>query len=127
MTHPETQLLADGTVLFREGEPGDYAYYIEEDRIELVSKLDGMNLVLSTVGPGDMVGEMALLDNHPRTATAYVRDHARVIRIHASHVLDKLRHADPLIALLLKTVLSRFRDMRGRLHQVADKLFVLLC
>lgn len=118
MTHPESQLFLDGTVLFRENEPGDYAYYIEDGTIELMSMMHGKELVLAILGPGDMVGEMALLDSHPRTATAYVRGYARVIRIHPTQVLDRLRHTDPLIALVLKAVLQRFRDMRERFHLV---------
>jgi diguanylate cyclase len=116
-----SQIFQDGATLFQEGEAGDYAYYIEEGKIELISSFSGKDLLLATLGPGDMVGEMALLDNQARTATACVRGRTQVIRIHPSHLLDKLRHTDPLIALILKAVLHRFRDMRERLHLVADQ------
>lgn len=55
-----------GTVLFREGEAGEKAYYIEEGRVSIVRGEE----TIAVLGTGDIVGEMALIDDRPRTATA---------------------------------------------------------
>ncbi|MDD9270710.1 SLC13 family permease [Paenibacillus sp. GCM10023248] len=60
-----------GSVLFEQGDPGDRMYLIESGRIELFSqKPDGARQSLAQLHPGDALGEMALLTNEPRSATA---------------------------------------------------------
>ena len=60
-----------GERLFRQGDPGDALYCIDQGRIELsVRAPGGDDVSLGTVGPGQVLGEMALLDSGPRSATA---------------------------------------------------------
>ncbi len=54
-------------VVFRQGEPGDCAYFIREGRVEVVD--DERGAVMATLGPGEYFGEMALLGDLPRNAT----------------------------------------------------------
>ncbi|MGI9031987.1 MAG: ATP-binding cassette domain-containing protein [Ilumatobacteraceae bacterium] len=68
---PERLELATGEVLFREGEPGDVAYVVEEGRIELVRRLaDGTEELVLDAGPGRWFGELAPMYGLARTATA---------------------------------------------------------
>ncbi|WP_425955935.1 Crp/Fnr family transcriptional regulator [Xylanimonas sp. McL0601] len=63
--------LSRGDVLFREGEPGDRLYVIEQGKIKLGRRSsDGRENLLSVLGPGEMFGELSLFDPGPRTATA---------------------------------------------------------
>lgn len=60
-----------GESLFRQGDPGDALYWLEHGRVALTVRTPGGNEVpLSEIGPGQMLGEMALLDSGPRSATA---------------------------------------------------------
>jgi CRP/FNR family cyclic AMP-dependent transcriptional regulator len=65
------QPLAAGTELFQAGEPGESLFIVRSGQIELYIKdTAGQKIVLTVAGPGDLFGEMSLLDSGPRTATA---------------------------------------------------------
>lgn len=60
-----------GEIIFRQGYPGDYAYVIVSGQVEIVDvKPDGSIEHIALLEPGQMFGEMALLDDQPRSATA---------------------------------------------------------
>ena len=62
---------AGGSVVFHAGDPGDSLYIVREGEVELYIKdTVGQKIVLATAGPGDMFGELAMLDEGSRTATA---------------------------------------------------------
>ena len=65
----KTQYAAD-EYLFREGEVGDCAYILESGKVEVSVQNGDHKLVIATLGEGDLVGEMAIIDNLPRTASA---------------------------------------------------------
>ena len=62
--------LQAGEVLFQEHDAGDVAYLVERGRIRVSLRGTDSVVTLADLGPGDLVGEMALIDNAPRTATA---------------------------------------------------------
>lgn len=63
--------LAKGGTLFREGDPGDRLYVVEEGKIKLgTASADGRDALLAVIGPGEMIGELSLFDPGPRAATA---------------------------------------------------------
>ncbi len=59
-----------GEVLFREGEQGDVMFVIQSGLVRVSKALHGSERTLATFGRGDFVGEMAILNEKPRTATA---------------------------------------------------------
>jgi CRP/FNR family cyclic AMP-dependent transcriptional regulator len=69
--------LDDGEILFREGDAGDVMFAVVDGEIELTK--DGT--VVEVVGEGGILGELALLDPAPRSATARVRTSARVVPV----------------------------------------------
>jgi CRP-like cAMP-binding protein len=76
-----------GTVLFKEGDLGDYMYVVIEGEVEL--SLHGVPIY--TAIAGDIVGEMALLDSHERSATASAKTdcHLAPIDVHWFKLLTK--------------------------------------
>lgn len=60
----------DGQVIFREGDNGDWIYVLDEGEIKLTKELDGQQILIETLKPGDIFGEMAYIDKTPRSATA---------------------------------------------------------
>ncbi len=59
-----------GEVIMAQGDAGTCAYFIQEGRVGIVvEKEDGQILNMGTRGPGSLIGEMAIVDNQPRSAT----------------------------------------------------------
>lgn len=62
------------SVLFREGDSGSEMFIIGAGRVEVQKRIGGLDKTVAVLGPGDMLGELALLNDKPRTATAIVLD-----------------------------------------------------
>lgn len=101
--------------MFAENEIGDTAYFIESGALE-VTRGAGENLtVLAQLGPGEIIGEMALIDASPRSATvrAIGPTELSVIDRHTLH--HRLEVADPMVQLLVHSLLSRLRKASSQL------------
>ena len=90
-----------GQIIFRQGEPGDHMYIIADGQVDL--SVDEQHLV--TIGPGGIFGEMALIDNHPRSATAIARDDCILVIIDRAHFLTLIQKT-PLFALQVMRVMA---------------------
>lgn len=71
----------DGTVIFCEYEPGDNLYFIEEGRVKITKQNKDRDVLLAVLGKGDIFGELALLTDSPRSATAVSFGGARVTAV----------------------------------------------
>ena len=108
-----TVQLAPGDFLFREGDKGDKMYVLLEGEVDVFLG----DFVLETAAPGALIGEMALIDDTPRTANAVAKTPAKLAQIDrsrfhflvqqtphfATHVMkilaDRLRHLNAVIAV----------------------------
>src|SRR5436190_12845636 len=72
-----TVQLAPGDFLFREGEKGEKMYVLWDGEIDIFLG----DFVLETTGPGALIGEIALIDDTPRTANAVAKSASRVAQI----------------------------------------------
>src|SRR6185295_6865355 len=93
-----------GIAVFKEGEVGAELYIIETGQIELVPRTGA---ALATLGPGDFIGEMALLDSQPHAATALAKTKARLLRIETSVLADVLRQNGEIGLSLLRQLTAR--------------------
>jgi len=101
-----------GTAVFREGEPGDCAYLIERGRVEITAELGGEKRVLGSLGPGQVLGELAVIDNTVRSATATATEETELTVVRREQLQMRLDAAEPVLRLLLKVILERFRHER---------------
>ncbi len=106
----QRKLYPQGAEVFREGQAGRYAYLIERGRVEVSARRRGKRYTIATLGPGDLFGEMALLDRRVRSATATVLDETEVVAISRDQLQRKMKTADPVLDLLVKVILHRFRS-----------------
>ncbi|HUR39657.1 MAG TPA: EAL domain-containing protein [Verrucomicrobiae bacterium] len=107
------RVLAEGEWLFREGDEGETAFVIENGLLEICRVEDGRTERIAQLGPGDLIGEMSLIDKMPRSASAFARLPTRLRVITGDHLAEKLSDADPLLRLLLKMILQRYRTATG--------------
>lgn len=124
-----------GSVIFFEREPGDALYIIEEGQVRIYRVAeDGREKTLALLSEGDFFGEMALIDDEPRSAIAEATEPTVLLAIHKRDV-HNLIHANPSIALSMIKGLSRrlretnrqlmdavFLDVRGRLLRLLLEL-----
>lgn len=75
---------AAGTVLYRDGEPADHAYLVEQGRVRLFKEIGGMERSLRLVRPGELFGESALVPGSVRAATALALDDVDALVFDAS-------------------------------------------
>jgi EAL domain-containing protein (putative c-di-GMP-specific phosphodiesterase class I) len=101
--------LDPGALVFREGEPGTCAYVIESGSVEVSALRGSAAVVLARLTAGDLFGEMALIENRPRSATVRAVGETTLIEIPRDLVMRKMQSTDPLIRLVLRVILRRLR------------------
>lgn len=106
-----------GEVLFREGEPGDRMFVIQSGAVRITKTMAGEQKVLAVLGPGEFLGEMAILNGKPRTATATVVEPTRCLLIDA-RTLEAMVAKNAEIALRLIKKLARRLDSADTLIEI---------
>jgi EAL domain-containing protein (putative c-di-GMP-specific phosphodiesterase class I) len=106
--------LQAGEYVFREGEPGDFAYIIEQGQVEISTDIDGQRFVLTILEPGTMFGELALVDGRARSASAIARRQTLLTLVTKRQVEERIHSADPILRMLLLVVLRYLRIEASR-------------
>lgn len=108
-----------GERLFLEGDSGDRAYLVVSGRMEISKKVGGgETTVLAVVGKGEIIGEMALLDNTPRMATARAVEPTVLAIVTRQQFQAKVEGMDQVTRHLI-------RKFVGIIRAQADELAVL--
>ncbi|HEY0267628.1 MAG TPA: cyclic nucleotide-binding domain-containing protein, partial [Methyloradius sp.] len=115
--HLSRQLVQAGECIFKEGELGDTAYIIEEGCVEVCIGEGENKIRLSLLGKDNLIGEIALIDHQPRTATVRAVVHTVLVPIQRNMVDELLEKTDPVIQHLLHVVLERFRHKHGQYEE----------
>jgi CRP-like cAMP-binding protein len=103
-----------GEMIFSEHEPGDTFYLIQSGRVQLQKTIGDIERTLDILQPSEMFGEMAILENSPRSATAIAMDNVKVLEFNSQN-FEILLLGNPQIALkLLKMFCKRIYDSKRR-------------
>ena len=115
-SHSEILTLRAGEQLFAEGDRGDHAYVITDGEIEITKRANDHDVRLAIRTAGEVVGEMALLEDAPRSASGRARTDATLIAIPRS-VIDALMESNVGAArALLSVVLERWKSIHVMLR-----------
>ena len=106
-----TVTLAPGEVLFSEGDAGDRAYVVRSGRVEISRRFGSAEVVIAIDGPGVIVGEMALIDDSPRSATVRALDPTELTVVPKEAFQFHLARTDPVIRLLLERFVTIIRSI----------------
>lgn len=98
-----------GDRLFSEGDSGDTAFIIESGEVEIFRTEQGKEIRLGMIGPGALVGEMALIDDEPRMATARAASQAVAVTLSRAAFEKRVSAADPFIRKLLRILVRYIR------------------
>lgn len=108
---------AAGDVLFREGDPGAEMFVIQSGSIRITKAIAGEERVIAVLGAGEFLGELAILNNKPRSATATVLETARCLVIEA-RTLETMVARNAEIAMRLIKKLAKRLDSADALIEV---------
>ena len=106
------QEIKAGELLFEEGEFGEVAYLVVSGEVEIFRSSGNQERVLATVGRGEIIGEMSLIDSQPRVASARALSDTQVSLISRQSLqqrLDRLEENDRVLRRLIGVLVDRVR------------------
>ena len=104
-------VVRSGDNIFSEGDVGNKAYIVQEGLIEIIRNTADGEVILGSVEKGGIFGEMALIDDQPRMATARAATSVTVISIGRDTFNRKLANCDPFVRGLLGIFVRNIRSM----------------
>jgi CRP/FNR family cyclic AMP-dependent transcriptional regulator len=108
------------TVVFFENDPGDVLFMIVDGRIKVtILGDDGKEVILTVLSPGDFFGEMALLDNEPRSATAIAIENCELILLHRADFESALEDNRSISRGLVRVLSARLRRANHQISTLA--------
>ena len=111
-----------GRILFQQGDPGDGLYGILAGRVAFtVDSVNGKELILNVLGPGEFFGEIALLDGKGRTATAVARDACRLLFFARSEFMSFFGERPEAMSRIIELLCAR---LRRSTEYIADTAFL---
>jgi CRP-like cAMP-binding protein len=108
----------DGEVIVCQGTPGDCMYVIEDGVVEIVVERDGHETLLRTASTGELIGEMAIFEHRPRSATVRARGAARVLTLDKRNFMRRISE-DPTLAFRI------IESMARRVRELSDEVVAL--
>lgn len=99
-----------GCVVFRAGDPGNTMYVIKEGEVEIIIN----DKVVETVGPGGIVGEMALIDSRPRSATVMAKTDCQLVPINEKRFTFLIQQTPYFGLQVMRVLVERVRRMDAR-------------
>jgi CRP-like cAMP-binding protein len=106
-------------IIFCEFEPGNEFYFIQKGRVRIVKYINNRERTMDILTDGDVIGEMAILEEQPRSATAIAVDNVKLLRFHRDN-FDAILSGNPQLAYKLLVIFSK------RIYDAKRRLMILL-
>jgi signal transduction histidine kinase len=107
----QERTFAAGVEIFKEGDSGDGLYVVRDGLVEISGQVENKGrLVFYQVGPGDVFGEMAVIENKPRSACAVARTQTAVYFLPWAETLALVERSPALALALLREISHRLRE-----------------
>jgi len=105
-----------GTVLFHEGEAGKEMFVLQAGRVVITKTVRDTVQTLATLGPGEFFGEMAIISNRPRNATATVEEPARLLVIDPKTFEGMIRGNSEIAVRMIKKLAERLDEADAQIE-----------
>jgi signal transduction histidine kinase len=116
--------LATGEDLFAEGDPGDRAYIIREGKLEILTASGGREVLIAVRHVGELIGEVALLQEAPRSATVRAHVDSMLLAIEKEHFDALVDRSPTALKGMLRTILARLRETQAALYE-SERMAIL--
>ena len=115
----EIKRMAEGTFLIRAGEIDSTLFTVEDGHLDIIAIRDGKPVVVATVGPGDVLGEVAFIDDSPRSVSVRAGEEQVTVRaFHKKALSERLAFEPQLLAkfsvAMCELLVERLRDTARR-------------
>ncbi len=113
------KLFTDGEILFREGAPGDHMYVIQSGRVEVITTRNGTEVRLATLGEGDIIGEMAIFGQEPRSATVRAVGEVRALTVDRKNLLRRISEDPSMAFRVIQMLTRRVRELNDEIVRLS--------
>lgn len=111
-----------GKFVFWEGDAPDWLYIVAQGRVKVLKHSSlGKEFVIAFFGPGEMFGEIAVLENKPYPASAQAVAETKVLGIKRKDFLSFFAHHPEVALRIINVLAGRLRDAQGRLRDIAGE------
>jgi len=107
-----------GSVLFNEGEPGKEMFVIQSGRVAITKQVRDVEKVLAVLGPGEFFGEMAIISNKPRNASANVQEDAKLLVIDPKTFEGMIRGNSEIAVRMIKKLAERLSEADAQIESL---------
>ncbi|HEY9079085.1 cyclic nucleotide-binding domain-containing protein [Magnetovibrio sp.] len=115
----ESRTYRIGDMIFTEGDAGEEAYLIKSGEVKITKiAKDETPRTIATVKTGNIIGEMALIDDKPRAASAIVLAPTEVLVVSKEEFQKRLSKSDPVISLLMQSFTNRLRQQAQQIIEL---------
>jgi hypothetical protein len=106
---------AEGQILFREGDSPDRVFRLLSGTVDILRELDGDTILLGAVGAGQFIGEMGVVENRPRNATARAANEVEAEILTPTEFFDQIAHSPSAARELIRRLSQRLREADDRI------------
>ncbi len=103
----ERRSAAKGEIIIEQGKPGIEAFLIQSGEVVAYTEAEGKRVELMRLGPGQIIGEMALVNDAPRSASVQALSECNLIVITHQTLNEKLQKSDPTVRALVAMLMQR--------------------
>jgi CRP/FNR family transcriptional regulator/CRP/FNR family cyclic AMP-dependent transcriptional regulator len=109
-------------VVFHRDDPGTMLYVIRSGRVKIsLQNEEGSEVTLALLGPGDFFGEMALLDDMPRSATATAQESTEVVTLGRDQFLSAVAQHPQIAAQVMAALSARLRNADQMIEDIVTR------
>jgi hypothetical protein len=110
-----------GDIIFSEGEIGNEMYIVQSGTVELIKTIGKETRVLATLEKGDFFGEMSVLEDLPRTASARAKTDVELVRINGATFDSMLKGNTEIAVRMMRKLSRRLRDVTSMLEEAVGR------
>jgi CRP-like cAMP-binding protein len=115
---PKTTVIKPGTHLFHENDRSRELYIIQSGNVRVYKALNGREIELAILGKGAVLGEMALIDGRPRSASAVALDICVAVVVDAEAFHSRVTNVPPWLMTIVKMTSSKIRNAERLLQSI---------
>lgn len=117
LVHARRRVFPAGTRVFEEGDAGEEAYVVEYGRVSIFKTIKDRRVVLGEILPGGIFGEMALIDDQPRMASAVAEEETACVVVGKDRLTEQLEKAPKGVRVIVGALLGNIRLMGAELAE----------